>query len=50
MTETILLGVLAQRHPDTRLEWNAAEMEIKGRPELKKYIQREYRDGWQWKA
>ncbi len=47
MTETILLGVLAQRHPDTRLEWDADKMEIKGRPELKSFIQRPYRDGWQ---
>lgn len=46
-TETVLLGVLAQRVPDTKLDWDAAKMEVKGKPELKKYIQREYRDGWQ---
>lgn len=46
MTETILLGVLAQRVPDTKLEWDADKLEIAGRPELKKFIQREYRDGW----
>ena len=46
MTETILLGVLAQRFPETPLKWNAQEMQIEGRPELKKYIQRAYRDGW----
>ena len=46
MTETILLGVLAQRVPETRLEWQADAMEVKGRPELKEYIQRPYRDGW----
>lgn len=50
MTETILLGVLAQRVPDTKLEWDAEKMEVKGRPELKKYIQRDYRDGWQIKV
>ena len=32
MTETILLGVLAQRVPDTRLEWDAEKMEVKGAP------------------
>lgn len=47
MTETILLGVLAQRLPETTLQWDAEKMEVKGRPELKKYIQRDYRDGWQ---
>jgi predicted dehydrogenase len=50
MTETILLGVLAQRVPDTKLKWNADRMEVAGRPELNKYIQRPYRDGWDWKA
>jgi predicted dehydrogenase len=47
MTETILLGVLAQRVPDTTLQWDAEKMEIKDRPDLKKFIRREYRDGWQ---
>ncbi len=46
MTETILLGVLAQREPDTVLNWDREKMEIKGRPDLKKFIQREYRSGW----
>ncbi|KAA5547296.1 Gfo/Idh/MocA family oxidoreductase [Roseiconus nitratireducens] len=47
MTETILLGVLAQRFPDTRLSWDAQKMEVPGRPELNPFIRREYRDGWQ---
>jgi predicted dehydrogenase len=46
-TETVLLGVLAQRNPDTKLEWDGAAMEVKGRPDLKKFIQREYRKGWE---
>jgi predicted dehydrogenase len=46
-TETILLGVLAQRFPDTKLEWDAQKMEIKGRPDLQPYIKREYRKGWE---
>lgn len=48
-TETILLGVLAQRVPNEKLEWDAENMEIKGKPELKQYIQREYRQGWTFK-
>lgn len=47
LTETVLLGVIAQRVPDTTLHWDAEKMEVKGRPELKKFIHREYRDGWQ---
>ena len=46
-TEQILLGVLAQRVPDTKLEWDAESMSVKGRPELKQYIQRPYRKGWE---
>lgn len=49
-TETILLGVLAQRFSETELVWDPVNMEVKGRPDLKKYIQREYRDGWQIKV
>lgn len=49
-TETILLGTLAQRLPGEKLEWDAANLEIKGRPELKKWIQREYRPGWEIKV
>ena len=46
MTETILLGVLAQRAPDTPLNWNAEKLEITGRPDLNPLIAREYRNGW----
>ena len=46
MTETILLGVIAQRNPDTRLEWDAKSMQIKGHPELQSQIRREYRKNW----
>jgi predicted dehydrogenase len=47
LTETVLLGVLAQRVPDTKLVWDADKLQIKGRPDLKKFIQREYRKGWE---
>jgi hypothetical protein len=46
MTETILLGVLAQRKPDTRLQWDADSMQIKGHPELQSLIRRQYRNNW----
>ena len=49
-TETILLGVLAQRVADEKLEWDAENMEVVGRPELKKYIQRKYHKGWKVEA
>ena len=50
MTETILLGVLAQRYPESQLRWNSEKMEVKGRPELNAMIRREYRDGWKFEA
>jgi predicted dehydrogenase len=46
MTETILLGVLAQRIPDTTLKWDADNMAIVDRPDLDKLIKRDYRAGW----
>ena len=45
-TEMVLLGVLAQRFPGEQLEWDDAQMSVKGRPELQNYIQRAYRKGW----
>ena len=48
-TETILLGVLAQRFSGELLEWDARRLEIIGRPELKKFIQRDYAAGWEAK-
>ena len=45
-TEMILLGVLAQRVPNERLDWDEENMEIVGRPELKKFIQRDYATDW----
>ena len=36
LTETILLGVLAQREHGKQLRWDAEAMEIQGRPDLKR--------------
>lgn len=46
-TEMVLLGVLAQRFPGQKLEWDHTQMQVKGRPELQKYIRRPYRPGWE---
>lgn len=46
MTETILLGVLAQRQPNEKLNWDPQALEVRDRPELSKWIRREYREGW----
>jgi len=46
-TEMILLGTVAQRLPGETLEWDHDAMEIKGRPETKYWIHRDYRPGWE---
>jgi predicted dehydrogenase len=46
MTETVLLGVLAQRMPGTRLEWDSAQLRVTNAPDLSRYIRTEYRRGW----
>ncbi len=47
LTETILLGVLAQRVPDTKLVWDAERLAVQGRPDLAELIKPPYRPGWE---
>lgn len=46
LTETVLLGVLAQRAPGRRLEWDGQAMKVKNAPEMDQYVHKEYRKGW----
>lgn len=46
MTEAILLGTIAVRHPDTELKWDAAAMSVTNLPGANKLVRRDYRDGW----
>jgi predicted dehydrogenase len=45
-TETVVLGNLAIASPGQRLEWDAANMRVKGHPELDSVIKPVYREGW----
>jgi predicted dehydrogenase len=47
LTEALLLGVVANRFPDTKLMWDAAKLEVTNLPEANKLIKRTYRDGFQ---
>ncbi len=48
LTETILVGNLAVRAGEgQRIEWDAKNMKSTNRPELNKFVSREYRDGWE---
>ena len=47
LTETILVGNLAVRAGEgQRIEWDAKNLVSTNLPELNKYVQREYREGW----
>jgi predicted dehydrogenase len=46
MTETILLGTVAMRMPNTVLEWDAAAMRIPNQPTAERFLRRSYREGW----
>ena len=45
LTETILLGGIASRFPQTTLKWNAKKMKF-DLPEANSFLRREYRKGW----
>jgi len=47
MAETILLGTVAIRVPDTELTWDAKAMKITNSPEATKLLSRTYRKGWE---
>ncbi len=46
MTEAILLGTIAVRHPEERLAWDAGALRIPNHSGADAMIRREYRDGW----
>jgi len=46
MTEAILLGTVAIRNPDTKLEWDGAALKITNHEVANAQVRRQYRDGW----
>jgi len=45
LTEIVLLGNVAI-HARKKIEWDGENMRVKDRPDLDKFIKREYRKGW----
>jgi predicted dehydrogenase len=45
LTEAVLLGGVASRFPNTKLEWDAPALKFSNVPEANQYIRREYRRG-----
>ena len=46
LTETCLLGNVALR-TGKAIQWNGESGQIVGNPEAQRYLQREYRQGWE---
>ncbi|MHC4664524.1 MAG: Gfo/Idh/MocA family protein [Planctomycetota bacterium] len=46
LTEAVLMGNLAIRHPGERLNWDGENMRVTNLPEANEYVQRQYRQGW----
>ncbi len=50
LTESVLLGPIATRFPNTTLEWNAAKMKFTNSADATKHVRRKYRSGWKVKG
>ena len=50
LTESVLLGPIATRFPQTTLEWDAAKLRFRGAPEASQYVRKQYRKGWRVKG
>jgi predicted dehydrogenase len=46
MTEAILLGTVALRMPNVKLEWEHEKLRFTNQSEANKYLRRNYRKGW----
>lgn len=47
LTESVLLGGVATYFPQEMLEWDAAGLQFKNRPDADRLIRRTYRKGWE---
>ena len=47
LTETVLLGNIAVRYPNQKLEWDAANMRVTNLDDANQRVSRDYRDGWE---
>ena len=47
LTESVLLGCLATRFPQTTLEWDADNLKVTSVAEANRFVRRDYRKGWE---
>ena len=50
LTESVLLGPIATRFPQTTLEWNAAKLKFTNSSAASEFVRRAYRAGWKVKG
>jgi predicted dehydrogenase len=47
MTETVLMGTIAVRYPNEKLEWDSEAMKFTNSEAANKFVRKTYRPGWQ---
>ncbi|WP_437202793.1 Gfo/Idh/MocA family protein [Planctomicrobium sp. SH664] len=47
LTEAVLLGTIANRFPDQKLEWNSADLRITNVADANQWLSKPYRRGWE---
>jgi hypothetical protein len=47
LTETVLLGTVAIRFPEQKLQWNTQSMRIANFPAAETWLKKAYRKGWE---
>jgi hypothetical protein len=50
LTETVLLGTIAIRFPEQKLDWDADAMSVTNLADANRYVTKNYRTGWEVKA
>jgi hypothetical protein len=50
LTETVLLGTIAIRYPEQKLDWDSETMAITNLSEANRYVTKHYRKGWEVKG
>ena len=47
LTEAVLLGSVAVRFPQTKLEWNTEKLQFDNEKAANQFVRRQYRKGWE---
>ena len=47
LTETVLLGTIAVRYPNEKLEWDSARLKFSNKAAANEFVRKDYRPGWE---